>query len=256
MRSRLVTDAPPVLAGESTLSRFVTRTTRPWTSHSPAGGGAIGAHEDEAAPQALAVEVEVELALGDGLGRVGLLRRRPPPPVPDDDVPAAVLALRDHALELDVLDRVVLDVDRLPAHAGVEGGALGHGPAGQHAVDLEPEVVVQPGGPVALDDEAPARVRPGGGRIAGRFRRRVEPALLAIGLQPVAVPGHAPVLPPVPVLWRLTDACGRPSTKERGGPRLRGGGGGGGRRYRGAGRTGCARSRRRRARPGRRPRPG
>ena len=45
--------------------------------------------------------------------------------VPDDDVAAAVLAGRDDALEVDVLERVVLDVERGPAHGRVERRPFG-----------------------------------------------------------------------------------------------------------------------------------
>ena len=62
--------------------------------------------------QLLAVEVEVELAVGDGGARVVGLGRRPRAPVPHDHVAAAVLAARDDALEVGVLDRVVLDLAR------------------------------------------------------------------------------------------------------------------------------------------------
>ena len=50
-----------------------------------------------------------------GRARVVGLDRLPGAGVPDDDVAAAVLAGRDHALEVEVLDRVVLDVHRRAA---------------------------------------------------------------------------------------------------------------------------------------------
>ena len=73
--------------------------------------------------------------------------------VPDDHVAAAVLAAGDHALEQLVVHRVVLDVHGEVADRRVERDALRHRPAREHAVDLEPEVVVEPPGPVALDHE-------------------------------------------------------------------------------------------------------
>ena len=48
--------------------------------------------------------------------------------------------------------------------SGSRVGPFGHGPAHQHAVQLQAEVVVEPAGPVALHDEPPA-VRRGGPRI-------------------------------------------------------------------------------------------
>ena len=69
--------------------------------------------------------------------------------------PAPYCARRDHALEVEILDRVVLDVDGHPPNAGIEGRPLGDRPAHEDAVDLEPEVVVETRGAVSLDDEAP-----------------------------------------------------------------------------------------------------
>src|SRR5262249_54419524 len=86
-------------------------------------------HGREPALELLAVEAEFELAARDGgpridRGRLGL----PGAPIPDDDVAGAVLAGRDHALEVEILDRVVLDVDGHPSDAGVERRAAGYRP--------------------------------------------------------------------------------------------------------------------------------
>ena len=261
MRSRLVTGVSPGRAGNSTLSRLVTRSSRPKTAHVAGGpsassaasssavgaagrrlqrrprrraagrserhsrsGSALtsslvrplstdagwssasqpstayssclcssshcslpaasgpGAHQHEPAAQLLAVQVDVQLAVGHGAGRGSSVScGSQVPGVPHDDVAAAVLAARDHALEVEVLERVVLDVERRPPDRRVEGRTLRHRPADQHAVDLEPEVVVQPAGPVPLHHEParPAR-RPGrrwrspdgsGVRVKSRLRR-------------------------------------------------------------------------------------
>src|SRR5580765_5257470 len=45
-------------------------------------------------------------------------------PVPDDDIAGPVLALRDDPLEIEILERVVLDVDGHPADGRVERRAL------------------------------------------------------------------------------------------------------------------------------------
>src|SRR5215471_1255901 len=97
----------------------------------------------------------MHLAFPDGLTRIG---RRcvlwvPRTFVPHDDVSAAVLAGRDDPLEVEVLHRVVFDVKGRPAGGSIQRWAFRDGPAGEYPVDLEPEVVVQPAGPVALDDE-------------------------------------------------------------------------------------------------------
>ena len=144
-------------------------------------------HEGEPAGELLAGQVHVQLTLGDGLGRIlVLVGRGPRAPVPDDDVAAAVLALADHALEVEVLDRVVLDVDGEALGARVERRALGHGPRHEDAVHLEAEVVVQAGGPVALHHEATlARRRVGGGRRAPGLVRPLEVPHLAVLRQPL-----------------------------------------------------------------------
>ena len=56
-------------------------------------------------------------------------------------------------LKVGVGERVVLDPDRQPLHRRVERRLVRHRPALEHAVGLQPEVVVQPGGVVLLDDE-------------------------------------------------------------------------------------------------------
>ena len=73
--------------------------------------------------------------------------------VPDLDRAAAVLALRDLAVERRVLERMILDVHGERLRAGLERHALRHRPRRERAVPLEPEVVVQAACVVALHDE-------------------------------------------------------------------------------------------------------
>ena len=68
-------------------------------------------------------------------------------------VPAPYWPLRDLALELRVLERVVLDVDGEMLLARLERHALRHRPGRERAVALEAEVVVEPARVVALDHE-------------------------------------------------------------------------------------------------------
>ena len=110
--------------------------------------------------------------------------RPPRAPVPHDDVAPAVLALGDDPLEVEVLDGVVLDVDGELAGLGVERRPLGHGPAGEHAVDLQPQVVVEAAGPVALHDEPARGAGPDGARPRGLGRHREVP-LGPVRLQPL-----------------------------------------------------------------------
>ena len=101
-------------------------------------------------------------------GRIAM--RDPLALVPDDHRTGAVLALGDDALERGVVERVVLDMDGQPLLRRVEARPARHRPAPQHAVMLQPEIVVQPRRIVLLDDED----------AAGRLRRRA--ALLAARL--------------------------------------------------------------------------
>ncbi len=82
-----------------------------------------------------------------------VLGRRPPATVPDDHVAAAVLAGRDDALEVGVVERVVLHMNGEVAGRQDRAWGPGDGPTHQHTAHLEPEVVVQPAGAVALHDE-------------------------------------------------------------------------------------------------------
>ena len=69
----------------------------------------------------------------------------------------------------------------------IEGRALGDGPRHEDAADLEPEVVVEPRGAMALDDEAPAA--DGHGGLAGRAGRRLG-RLREVALAAVFLEGH------------------------------------------------------------------
>ena len=128
-------------------------------------GAAARADDRESTLELLAVDAELELAVIDGLLRVqGGRLRFPRAPVPDDDVAGTVLLGRDDPLEVEILDRVVLDVDRHASGLGVEARALGDGPADEDAIDLEAEVVVEPRGPMPLHDESTGRAGDRGGR--------------------------------------------------------------------------------------------
>jgi hypothetical protein len=81
---------------------------------------------------------------------------------------------------------VVLDVDREMPLAAPQRDALGHGPARERSVPLEPEVVVEPARGVALDHEA---WQLGAGRtLAERLGR-----LARTPLAPVLVERHVAV---------------------------------------------------------------
>src|SRR3546814_2174559 len=103
----------------------------------------------------LALQLEIEVPLGIALP--GIAQRRPAAAVPQHHRAAAVLALRNGALEVAVRQRMVLDVHREALLAGDEARPLGHRPALQYAVHLQAQVVVQAPGRVLLDQVGVAR---------------------------------------------------------------------------------------------------
>jgi len=135
-------------------------------------------HERPLALQPPAVQDHRQRAVGPlALDLVGAV-------IPDLDPPRPVLAARDVALERRVLERVILDVHGERALAGPQRHAARERPAAQDAVVLEAEVVVQPAGRVALDDEdRAAALAPPLGRERLRRLARVAlgPVLLEVG---------------------------------------------------------------------------
>ncbi len=141
----------------------------------PLAGPALHADQHPAAMQVLAVQGELQVAGCQALlGRHAL--RRPGAAVPELDGAAAILAFRDGALEVAVVQRVVLHLDRQPLVMRVQRRAARDRPGLEHAVEFQPQVVVQPGRVVLLDDEAQL-VGGGGRRRAARLGRPGEVAL-------------------------------------------------------------------------------
>jgi hypothetical protein len=75
---------------------------------------------------------------------------------------------------------MVFHLDGEPLFARNEAGAAGHRPAFHHAVEFEPEIVMQPCGGMFLDNESAAAALAG---FAPRFRGDAEAALGPIGLK-------------------------------------------------------------------------
>ena len=98
-----------------------------------------------------AVEGELEVALlVSGFRILGL----PIAAVPELHRAAAILALRDRAFEIAVIERMVFHLHRQPLVMRVERGAACHCPGLEDAVELQPKIVVQPGRSMFLDHEA------------------------------------------------------------------------------------------------------
>src|SRR6267154_405338 len=96
---------------------------------------------------------------------------------PSADVPklhraAAVLSLRDDALEAAVFQGMVFDFDGKPLRRRIERRDFGHRPGFQDPVKLEPEIVMQSSGVMSLNEEA---------ELLGLARRDFTPRLFGEG---------------------------------------------------------------------------
>src|SRR5436190_8194426 len=98
-------------------------------------------HQNPAALQLFARERKFQISLVKSPFRIATLRG-PEAAVPEHDGATAVLALRDGAFEISVVEWVVLNLDCQPAVARIERGPLGHGPGLKYAVHLETQIVV------------------------------------------------------------------------------------------------------------------
>ena len=142
----------------------------------------LAAHPGESPAAAQLVPTEFHLekpALELGQEILGL-RRAIASVVPHDNGAGAVVVLRDHALEVGVLERVVLDVDGQALDLRPERRPLGDRPALEHPGHFQAKVVVQAPGGVLLDDEQMARPRP---PPSERLRGAVGIALPPVGVQ-------------------------------------------------------------------------
>jgi len=110
------------------------------------------AHEVPSPFQAPAVEGEGEMTVLVAGARIAF--RRPAALVPDDHRAAAILALGDNALEGEVFERMILGMDRKALLADGKARPARDGPALQHPVELEPQIVVQAARIVLLHAEA------------------------------------------------------------------------------------------------------
>lgn len=114
------------------------------------------AHQHEAAVQAFAFQGELEVTLGEGLLGALISFRFPIAPIPEHDRPTAILTFRNGAFEVAIVERMILDLNCQPLVVRVERRAFGDRPGFEDAIQLEPQVIVQPGGIMFLDDEATA----------------------------------------------------------------------------------------------------
>ena len=149
---------------------------------------AVRADQRPAALELFAVELELQMPFLIAGDRIAV--RMPGAAIPHHDGARPVLARRNDAFEAAVFERMIFDVHRQPLVVRVEARSLGHRPAQQHAVQLQPEIVVQMTGRMFLDDEA-ERLRLAANDAAARLGRRPKIALLAIALQSHALRDRA-----------------------------------------------------------------
>ena len=112
-------------------------------------------HQRPLAVQLVSLELEQELSLFESLAPI--LQRDPLAAVPDDDAPGTVVPGRNDALEVSVLERMVLDFHGEALVGDVVRRAPRDGPGSEHAVHFDAEVEVELAGRVLVDDEEAAR---------------------------------------------------------------------------------------------------
>ena len=139
---------------------------------------AVGLNQRVAPRDSAAVQGDDDLIVQEFLGLVGAR-------IPDDHLAGAVFASGDVALERGVFQRMILGVHRQVVHRRRLRQVFGHRPRHQHAVSLQPEVVVQPARVVLLDDERIAFAGNGFGD-GHRLRRFRGVAHAAVRAEPVA----------------------------------------------------------------------
>src|SRR5699024_6783264 len=127
----------------------------------------------------LSLQLEFKVALGKSLFRIA--NRLPCAIVPQQHRAAAILAFRDGAFEIAIVERVVLDMNGKAFFGWHEAGAARDRPAFQYAIHLKAQIVMQPARIVFLHHEAFLRAGLAAGSL--RLTGAREIALLAIGLE-------------------------------------------------------------------------
>ena len=91
-------------------------------------------HDDPTPVELLASKGELELALAKRTLRIAAVLGRPESPIPQHDGSTAVFTLRNGALEVPIVERVVLDLHRQAPVSRVEGRAFRHRPGLEHPI--------------------------------------------------------------------------------------------------------------------------
>jgi hypothetical protein len=99
----------------------------------PIGPFAVGpvlfhADKNPAAVQTLSLQHELEVAASERFLWRFVALGLPISAVPELNRPAAIFALGDRSLEIPIIERMILDLDREPLIMGIERRAAGHSP--------------------------------------------------------------------------------------------------------------------------------
>ena len=140
-----------------------------------------------------AAQLDVELAARQALRRRYAVEGVVDAAIPQDHRAGAVVSGRDDALEAAVLHRVIFGLDGEALLLRIDRRSARHGPAHQHAVDLQTKVPMQAPRRVLLDDEGvgqPGLRRSGHPRDAERLGRARRIALFAIGIERASAHGR------------------------------------------------------------------
>ncbi len=157
------------------------------------------------ARQLLPLEPKFEMPLAISRFRIEL--RHPGTAVPHHDRSAAILALRNHAFEIAIFERVVFDMNRQPLLAGDEARPLRHRPALQDAIELKAEIVVEAARRMLLDDIGIAAFADA--PRAGGLGRAREVTLRAIGIEGLVHRRNSRRIPdPFPSLQMAAETLG------------------------------------------------
>ena len=129
-------------------------------------------HQNKAAPQFFPVQAELDFSLFQLLQRAEVALQVKSPTVPYHHCSRAIIAFRNFPFEIAVVQRMILGHDRQPLVRVALRRSLGHGPRLQRPIDGQPEIVVQPRGPVLLNHKRVAVLGPGTDFQLWQFRLR------------------------------------------------------------------------------------
>ena len=113
-------------------------------------------HQDPTPFKTLAGQGKFEVAALQGIfGSLAPLGS-PVTPVPQLHRAAAILPLGYGPLEVAIVERMILDLDRQPLVGGIDGRPPGHRPGLEHSAEFEAQIIVQMAGRMFLDHETQA----------------------------------------------------------------------------------------------------